>query len=96
MIIELRDCPGVRVTGLELKLTESPGDGTLVPTERVTTPEKPLTLEIVAVAVPISPEMNDSVVGVIEKPKSAMITSTVMVLERVSEFPEPSTVAYVP
>ena len=52
-----------------MKVTVIPA-GIFTPVDSVTMPEKPFWLDIVAVAVPISPEMNDRVVGLTARPKS--------------------------
>jgi hypothetical protein len=70
--------------------------GIIIPVERVMEPAKPLRLVRLMVAVPVDPEANATVVGLMVKPKSLTTTFSLTVLERVSGLLRASAVAYVP
>jgi len=73
VIVELTLCPALKVTGLRSKVAVSPA-GRIAGGSRLMVPANPLILDRVTVAVPIPPEMKDSVGGGIVKPKSATTT----------------------
>ena len=68
VIVDVTVPPLGRFTGLELNETVGPEGITLE--ERAIDPESPFRLLKVAVVVPISPEMNEILVGLIVKVKS--------------------------
>ena len=65
----------------------------IVPLERVIGPAKLFRLERVIVAVPVDPDANEIVVGLIVNPKSLTATLRVTAPERVSGLPSESEVA---
>jgi len=69
VIVELTEVPEVTFTVLGMKATVIP-DGLTIRVERATTPENPFRLEIVAVVLPVSPEISVRDVVPTVKPKS--------------------------
>lgn len=69
------------------------GEPIVAPVDNVTLPAKPFWLDNVIVVVPVEPETNDIVVGLIENPKSSTTTLRVTVPTRVSGLPAASVVA---
>jgi hypothetical protein len=95
--VEVAVWPAVNVTVAGLKVIVSGGDvGVVIEVAGTIEPAKPFRLVSVAVAVPVDPEANEMIVGLIVKPKSLTATLSLTVLTRVSGLASPSTVAYVP